>query len=257
MRNVVARNRKVPLTPIEELIQLTPGPRSGPAAVENLRPYALPGSAARISFATSLPAFVYGSPPPGVDPCSDTALYYMRCMDRLGANVVMQDEANPGRWPALGGGGFWQPLEWMRSTWRAVADPSVSFAYNVTPHLVGNLADLAFDGQTAITQRGLRSGASCTYVGNSAAAADDPASARADAGPKREFVALVPWVVSDRSRADLRAVGAKTRARFARCSSRMTTSRRRSRPICRFRRTRAGVRVSEPSPLLHLLRTSR
>ena len=68
LRNVVARNKKVPLTPIEQTLQLTPGPSTGPAAVDNVRPYRIPGTQARISFATSLPAFVYGDPPPGVDP---------------------------------------------------------------------------------------------------------------------------------------------------------------------------------------------
>ena len=114
---------------------------------------------------------------PGVDPCSDTSKYYMRCLDRLGANVVMQDEANPGPWAS--DAPFWQPLDWMRSTWRAASDPTVHFDYNVTPHLVGHLGDLVFDGQTAITQRGLR-GRGCDYVGDSrlmpAAPESDPAS---------------------------------------------------------------------------------
>ncbi|HEV2074899.1 MAG TPA: glycerophosphodiester phosphodiesterase family protein, partial [Thermoleophilaceae bacterium] len=214
LRNVVASNRKVPLTPIEQQIQLTPGASTGPDAVENVRPYELPGTAARISFATSLPAFVYGDPPPGTDPCSDTSLYYMRCLDRLGTNLVMQDEANPGRWAGDGGGGYWQPLEWMTSTWRAASDPTVDFDYNVTPHMVGNLADLAFDGQTAITQRGLGAGdpgaERCTYVGNSRfLPGEDPERARDDAGPKREFLAISPWVVPDGPRPELREVGAK------------------------------------------------
>ncbi len=213
MRNVVLRNKKVPVTPIEETIEIANGPRSGPAAVENLRPYRIPGTDARVQFATSLPAFVFGDPPPAGDPCADTARFYMRCMDKLGVNLVLQDEANPGRWPADGGGGYWQPLEWMRSTWRQVADPTVGFAYNVTPHMVGNLADLAFDGQTAITQRGLGAGVRgarrCTYVGNTWVPAEDPAREFGYAGPKREFLAVVPWVVGDRSRSALREVGAR------------------------------------------------
>lgn len=256
LRNVVARNRKVPLTPIEDMLQLSPGAASGPDAVANVAPYALPGTQAKISFATSLPAFVYGDPPPGVDPCSDTSKYYMRCLDKLGVNLVMQDEANPGRWAGQGGGGYWQPLEWMTSTWRAASDPTVNFAYNVTPHMVGNLADLAFDGQTAITQRGLGAAApravasqdeedepeedggtepdgqgeedeeavdeqdsgeedeadpaACTYVGNSEfVPGQDPETARGDAGPKREFLAIVPWVTEDGPREDLRATAAK------------------------------------------------
>ena len=97
----------------------------------------------------------------------------------------------------------------MRSTWRAAADPDVKFAYNVTPHMVGNLADLAFDGQTAITQRGLSTSRSCTYVGNAFVPAEDPADVRGNAGPKKEFLAIVPWVGLDGPRAELRSVGAR------------------------------------------------
>jgi len=209
LRNVVAQNKKVPLTPIEEQLQLRNGPSTGPDAIDNVAPYSLPATGARISFATSLPAFVYGDPPAGTDPCSDTAKYYMRCLDKLGANLVMQDEANPGRWAGAGGGSPWQPLEWMSSTYRAVADPTVAFSYNVTPHLVGNLADLAFDGQTAITQRGLQGGASCRYVGNAVALPEDPEQFRGYAGGKPEFLGLLPWVAPDGPRDDLRSVAGK------------------------------------------------
>src|SRR5207302_5890102 len=138
----------------------------------------------------------------GVDPCSDTSLYYMRCLDKLGANIVIQDESNPGRWTGPDGNGIeqWQPLSWMSSTYRTVSDPSVHFAYNVTAMMVGNLADLAFDGQTAITQRALH-GRGCHYIGNGAF---QPTEDRADltpyAGRRPGFLALAPWVVSDRSR---------------------------------------------------------
>jgi glycerophosphoryl diester phosphodiesterase len=221
LRNVVYSNRKVPLTAIENALSLTPGPSTGPDAVDNLAPYRIPGSRARMSFATSLPAFVYngdlstfGEPlPAGTDPCSDTSRYYMFCLEKLGTNLVMQDEANPGRWATPTG---WQPLEWMGSTWRAAGDPSVSFDYNVTPHMVGNLADLEFDGQTAITQRGLRgprgAGASCNYVGDSSfmpgAPESDPAAYQPYAGPKRQFLGLAGWVTPDGPRDELRAVGA-------------------------------------------------
>ena len=171
----------------------------------------MPGTRARIGFATSLPAFIYGDPPAGTDPCSDTSQYYMRCLDKLGTNLVMQDEANPGPWVTEPT--FWQPLDWMRSTWRAVSDPTVDFDYNVTPHLVGHLGDLVFDGQTAITQRGLRGNERCTYVGNSRFMPDPPESDAASlapyAGRKREFLALAPWVVPDAPRPALRAVQAK------------------------------------------------
>jgi hypothetical protein len=210
LRNAVASNRKVPLTGLEQTLGFSPGPASGAAAIRNLRPYRLPGTAARIGFATSLPAFVYGRPLRGVNPCSNTALYYMRCLNRLGANLVIQDEANPGRWTGPDGNGIeqWQPLSWMASTYRAVRDPSVGFDYNVTAMMVGNLADLPFDGQSAITERGLR-GRGCHYIGDRAfVPGQDQAKFRRYAGRKAQFLALAPWVVRDGPRARLRKVGA-------------------------------------------------
>ena len=61
-------NQKVPLTSLETFLGLAPGPAHGPAARANLRPYRLPGTHARLGIATSLPAFVYGSPPAGSRP---------------------------------------------------------------------------------------------------------------------------------------------------------------------------------------------
>ena len=211
LRNVVAQNRKVPLTQLEIQLEISPGASKGPDAVENVAPYSLPGSKAEIGFATSLPAFIFGhgiqEPPPDVDPCSDTSRYYMRCMDELGVNLVIQDEANPGRWAATNPGG-WQPLEWMSSSWRHVVDPTVDFDYNVTPFMVGHLADIVFDGQSSITQRGRTSTRGCHYVGDRSFMAEppesDPEEYRVYAGRKREFVGLAPWVRGGGSRAKLR-----------------------------------------------------
>jgi glycerophosphoryl diester phosphodiesterase len=217
LQNVVATNRKVPVTPFEETLQVSNGPNSGPDGRANLRPFHLPHTRARIGFATSLPAFQfgydYGKPPPDTPPCTDIAAYYMRCLSKLGTNVVIQDEANDGRWAGTGGQGAWQPLEWMGSSWRDVTDDGVGIKYNVTPFMVGNLADLVFDGQSSIAQRRRAQGRGCTYVGNRHfmpdAPENDPAKFRAYAGPKRQFLALARWVVpgsSDRDR--LRSVAA-------------------------------------------------
>ena len=112
----------------------------------------------RLGFATSLPAFTYGydfgQRPAGFDPCADLRKTYAACMDAQGVQVVIQAEANPGRWAGAGGDSDWQPLEWMGSTWRTVADPTVGFRYNVTPMMTGSLLDMTFDGQSAITMRG-------------------------------------------------------------------------------------------------------
>jgi len=223
LRNVVSTNRKVPLTSTEDLLRLTPGASSGPDGIANVAPYSLPGTKARIAFATSLPAFVYGALPAGTDPCSDTARFYMRCLDRLGTNLVIQDEANPGAWvdftaPDSVDRGAWQALSFMSSTWRAVTDAGVDFDYNVVPHMVGNLADLPFDGQSVITQRGLTGGSGCNYVGVSRSFPEDPERfdiggesqlVRPYTGPKTEFLAMAPWVTPDAPRPELQATGRK------------------------------------------------
>jgi hypothetical protein len=100
----------------------------------------------------------------------------------------------------------------MGSAWRAVSDPTVQFAYAINPMMVGNLADGPFDGQSAILERGRR-GRGCHYVGNGAfvSGEDDPAL-RSYAGNKPQFLALAPWVVSERPRSALRAVGQKLAA---------------------------------------------
>jgi hypothetical protein len=97
-----------------------------------------------------------------------------------------------------------------------VADPDVRFSYNVTPHMVGNLVDLPFDGQTAITRRGLvgRDGRGCHYVGNGrfvdgvdpeyVTIEGETLGLRRFAGPKTEFLALAPWVRRDGPRDALR-----------------------------------------------------
>lgn len=220
-RNIVASNRKVPLTDLEIALGITPGPSSGPEARVNLKPFHVPGTKARLGIATSLPAFEYGGnfntePPPGLDPCSDVDTYYMRCLDKLGTNVVIQDEANSGPWTVDAASGTWQPLEWMGSTWRAVADRTVSFDYEITPFMTGNLSDLAFDGQTAVTQRGAAKGHGCHFVGNGTFEPDppesDPRSAKPYAGDKRQFLTLAPWVTADAPRDELRDTAAKLAA---------------------------------------------
>jgi hypothetical protein len=210
LANLLATNRKVPLTSFEQALGFAAGPSGGAAARRNLQPIAIPGTGARLGLATSLPAFTYGTATPA-HACDDVTRTYMRCLDHLGANVVIQADANDGAWS--GGDGsdtleHWQPLSWMGSAYRAASDPSVGFTYAVNPFMVGNLADTPFDGQSAILQRGLR-GRGCHYAGNArfVPGDDDPAD-RGYAGAKPQFLALAPWVVPDGTRATLRAAGA-------------------------------------------------
>jgi hypothetical protein len=208
LANLLAVNRKVPLTGFEVGLGFAAGPSGGSAARANLRPVAIPGTGVRLGFATSLPAFVYGHVNAG-HACDNVTVSYMNCLDHLGANVLIQADANDGQWTGADSDPLekWQPLGWMGSAWRAVSDPTVHFAYAVNPFMVGNLADTPFDGQSAILQRG-RHGAGCSYIGDRAfvASEDDPAHA-SWAGPKPQFLALAPWVVHDGPRSALRPVG--------------------------------------------------
>jgi hypothetical protein len=206
-RNLLFRNEKVPLTALElDLLGLDEGPASGPEALANAAGVEVAGF--RLGFATSLPAFKYGYPfgqrPAGFEPCADLRVSYAACQDALGVDVMIQADANPGRW-ANTLQGDWQPLGWMSSTWRAVADPTVRFRYNVTPMMTGNLFDLVFDGQSAITARGADAPGR-RYVGNAMPGPGDPSEYAVYAGDKSEFLAMSPWVVPDGPREQLVAV---------------------------------------------------
>lgn len=210
-KNLLFRNHKVPLTSLEkDFIAIDEGPFEGPEAIANAAGTVVAGF--RLGFATSMPAFAwgyeFGQRPADFEPCKDVRVSFMPCMDALGVDVVVQAEANPGRWTMYQPGG-WQPLEWMASTWRTVAEPTVKFRYNITPHMVGNLLDLAFDGQSAITLRGARE-LPRHYVGNSRFLdGADPEPYRPYAAAKTEFLALAPWVIPDADRETLAAMGAK------------------------------------------------
>ena len=207
LANLLADNYKVPLTSFESALGFGTGPAGGPAARRNLRPIAIPDTGARLGIATSLPAFVYG-PADTSHPCADVAASYMRCLDALGANVVIQADANDGAWTGAAGAEPWQPLAWMGSAYRAVSDPTVRFAYAVNPFMVGNLSDTPFDGQSAILQRGLRA-RGCAYVGDrSFVAGHDLPADRRYAGPKAQFLAIAPWVTPDGPRSRLALIGA-------------------------------------------------
>lgn len=207
LRNLLADNEKVPLTAFEQALGFGSGPTGGAAARANLRPVPIPGTGARLGIATSLPAFAYGRASPR-HACDDVAQTYVRCLDRLGANVLIQADANDGQWTGADGAEQWQPLSWMGSAYRAVSDPSVHFAYAVNAMMVGNLSDTPFDGQSAILQRG-RHGRGCHYVGNgSFVAGQDLPADRRYAGAKSQFLALAPWAVPGGGRPGLRRIGA-------------------------------------------------
>jgi hypothetical protein len=236
--NLVAVTKKTPVTAIERmLLDITD---DDDLSVENTGPFPLAGegsasnvplpSTTKIGFGISLPAFEWGNDfgqPFTGDGCAHRETW-MRCLDQRGVNLFLQPEANPGCcWVDYIDGGWtppaWQALSWMDSAWRAVADPSVTnIRYAVTPHMVGNLIDLAFDGQSVIFER-CDIGGFDTCAGNTARGfvgakdfiacpaaqdrCDDPRLA-AYAGLMPETIAMAPWVIGD----DLFASPAANRA---------------------------------------------
>ena len=198
LANLLADNYKVPLTSFEQELGFAAGPSRGAAARRNLRPVPIPGTGARLGIATSLPAFEYGHAGARRTRAHDVAMTYMRCLSRLGANVLIQADANDGQWtgtdrrPSSGS----RCPGWARPIARS-ATRRVRFTYAVNPFMVGNLADTPFDGQSAILQRGRR-GRGCHYVGNRAfVPGQDLPVYRSYAGAKPQFLALAPWVVPD------------------------------------------------------------
>lgn len=220
--NVIHNTRKTPLTNIERsFLDLSD---DNDLSVANTGPFTLlpaddPDGRIRIAYGISLPAFMWGAPlgeplPDGFDPCASPSTW-MRCLDARGTTLFLQPEANPGMWAEYSAGGMWQALEWMESAWRAVADPTVrSIRYAVTPHMVGNLVDVTFDGQSVIFERCLPladGGDTCDgntadqFVGNlysipcTAERTErcDPDWLAPHQGAKRETIVMAPWVADE------------------------------------------------------------
>ncbi len=195
MTNQLFANHKVPLTAFESgILGLNEGPATGVEGRRNAGGVEVAGF--KVGFATSLPAFTYGYPfgsrPVDFQPCADTRLSFAACQDAEGVTLQIQADANPGRWPSNALSGTWQPLEWMSSVDRAVTDPTVNFAYNVTPMMNGNLFDLVFDGQSSITSRHHR-GKPQHFIGNETAQPSDAHDMHRYAGPKDQFLAMTRW----------------------------------------------------------------
>jgi hypothetical protein len=187
----VARRSKVSLGPLERLLDVAPGDAGSVAPVH------VPGTDVRLGIALDGDGFASA---PSEQPCSaDGGLLgvlempsYVRCLDERGSNVLLHLSATGRRWGAEGEAG-WNPLAAMAADWGAVADGDLGFRFSLSSYLVGNLADVVFDGQSAIWERE-RQGPGLARVGAAEALGSEPEHL---AGPKAEAVAMVPWVVAD------------------------------------------------------------
>jgi len=166
--NIVLSTHKVHLVSLEgpELLDLTPG------ALEDVA--ALDAPWGRLGIAICFDAFHAD---------------YMERMNALGCAVVIQPSANPAPWAAPSQTYDWQPEEWLNSAHHDVTDPAYpAVRYVVNPMLTGNLFEIAFDGQSAVTARHPAPGAPpANYVG---------------LDPVPGFVRVAPWVVPDPGLAD-------------------------------------------------------
>ncbi|WP_188905318.1 nitrilase-related carbon-nitrogen hydrolase [Deinococcus aerophilus] len=166
---------KIHLTPDEQAsgVDLTPG------RLEEVRVF--PTSVGDLGVAISLDAF---------------RADVMGALEAAGCTVLLQPDANASAWTAQEGlppdptHRRDQPVAWLESSWTA-STRGDSIRYAVNPMVVGNLLDLSFDGQSAITGRAEDAPEPRSYVLTE---------------PRPGFLALAPWV-TDGAPDLLRVVG--------------------------------------------------
>jgi len=107
--------------------------------------------------------------------------------DAKGANVIVQPEAFSD-WAYVAAP--WEP-DGFKAGGFAQVQRNPSFLYNVVPSMTGNLAEVTFDGQSAIV--GKRRKAEVTRSNQSAWIGQNPDSS---------FAAIAPWIVDDPGLAD-------------------------------------------------------
>ena len=121
-------------------------------------------------------------------------------MDRLeaqGCTVLLQPDANGAPWTSKEGLPpdpahlRDQPEAWLESSW-TVTRTRTGIRYAVNPMVVGNLLDLTFDGQSAITGPASEAPTERSYVMTA---------------PRPGFLALAPWVTAHHDPQHLRQVG--------------------------------------------------
>lgn len=105
-------------------------------------------------------------------------------LENHGCTVLLQPDANGAPWTAKEGlppdptNIRDQPVAWLESSWTATTQGR-TIRYAINPMVVGNLLDLTFDGQSAITGRIGHAPQHRSYVLTT---------------PRPGFMALAPWV---------------------------------------------------------------
>jgi predicted amidohydrolase len=190
----VRRVNKVYLTQSErETLDIVPGKLADVAVIAT--------PAGRLGVAISLDAFTPD---------------YLRRLDALGADIVVQNDANDQLWAAPSKTCDWQPQEWLNSVLGSVQADYPSLTANVCAMQTGNFFDVTFDGQSSITRQSARApDPARNFVGNVGffhTVTGQPLTG--------DILAVAPWVVDDpvarqpdlplaERRARLHAVGAQ------------------------------------------------
>jgi predicted amidohydrolase len=124
-------------------------------------------------------------------------------LEAQGCTVLLQPDANGAPWTSLEGlppdpaNVRDQTVAWLESAWTATTTGR-SIRYAVNPMVVGNLLELSFDGQSAITGRPEDAPDLKSYVLTD---------------PRPGFLALAPWVQESGTPDELREVGQQLSAR--------------------------------------------
>jgi len=168
---IIGSVKKVNLVPEEySLLNLTSG------TLQDVRAISIPGTTVKLGIAISLDAFVSS---------------FLNWLSNQGANVVIQPDANDGLW--ANDPNNWQPDGWLGSTMGSIQPVNPTLIYNVNPMMTGNLFDVVFDGQSAITARiDQRASRNINYIGN-----DPLTPAYNSVYPGGGFLVLGPWVMAD------------------------------------------------------------
>lgn len=132
--------RKVFLTDMERALSFSGG------NLDQVKPFVIDG--VRFGIAISLDAF--------------EPEYVARLS---GCDVILQPDANPGKWNSYLENGRWQPEEWMESA-HYISQRLNSAPFTVNPMMVGPLFEMNFEGQSSITKRAEVQDERMGYVGN-------------------------------------------------------------------------------------------
>ncbi len=81
------------------------------------------------------------------------------------SDIIIQPDANPGKWNAYLENGRWQPEEWMDSAYY-IAQRLPNVKYVINPMMVGSILDIKFEGESSITKKAEKNDLKMAYIGN-------------------------------------------------------------------------------------------